>query len=140
MTYSVIAHQKYIRQSPRKLRLVADTVRDLSVEEALNQLEITPKRAARTLKKVLTQAKANATSGKNLDEDSLTIKALEIQEAPRLKRWRPVSRGRAHPIIKRMSHIKIQVSGTKSETTQPSKSSSQKVATAKTNNTKSKKE
>lgn len=110
------AHQKFIRQTPRKLRLVADLVRGMSVDQAMVQLNHSTKRAATTIKHVLTQAQNNAVNNSQLNPDSLVINELQIQEGPTFKRWQPVSRGRAHPILKRSSHIKIVLQGDTQET------------------------
>lgn len=111
MSQTIVAHQKFIRQTPRKLRLVADLVRKLSVDEATTQLLVARKRAAKSLLKVLAQAKANALNNSNLDTKTLKISTIEIQEGPTYKRFQPVSRGRAHRILKRSSHIKIELTG-----------------------------
>lgn len=111
----VRAYQKYLRVSPRKLRLVADTVRDSSVEKALVELKFLKKRAALTLAKVIRQAVTNAVNNKNLNESGLKIKSLEIEEGPVMKRWRAISRGRAHRIFKRTSHIKVILEGEEAE-------------------------
>jgi len=103
----IIAYQKFIRTSPRKLRLVADAVRNLHPTQALIKLKFINKRAAEPLAKVFKQAVSNAVNNSNLKEVDLKIKHLQIEEGPTLKRWRAVSRGRAHRILKRMSHIKI---------------------------------
>lgn len=106
------AYQKFIRQSPRKLRLVADMVRGMPVETALAQLSVSSKRAAEVLAKTIRQAQANAVQKFNVPAHELIVDALEIEEGPTYKRWRPVSRGRAHTILKRTSHIKVRVAGT----------------------------
>ena len=111
MTQKITAHQKYIRQSPRKMRLVADLVRGMTVKKALEHLTISRKKASKEIKKVLIQAKSNAVNNSQLIEDSLNIDQIIIDEGPTLKRWRPVSRGRAHSILKRSSHIKVIVEG-----------------------------
>ena len=101
------AKQKFIRLSPRKIRLVADSIRHLSLAEALEQLQVLNKRAALPLKKTLRQAIANAVNNHGLDEKKLCLKEIQINEGPTYKRWQPVSRGRAHSIMKRTSHIRI---------------------------------
>jgi large subunit ribosomal protein L22 len=111
MQKTASAYQKYIRQTPRKVRLVADLVRQMPLEEAIIQLQFSPKKAAGALGKVLVQAKANAVNNLELVPDTLKIKEIIIEEGPIYKRWRPVSRGRAHPIKKSTSHIKVTVSG-----------------------------
>lgn len=103
------AIQKYIRTSPRKLRLVADAVRPLELPEALLQLKFMDKRAANPLLKVLKQAIANAKNVKGLKAEDLKFKTIDIGEGPTYKRWRAVSRGSAHSIFKRSSHIKIEL-------------------------------
>lgn len=103
----VTAEAKYIRMSPRKVRLVADAVKHLSPKVALSHLALMPKRAAGPIAKTLKSALANATSNAKLVSDNLAIKSIVISGGPALKRWRPVSRGRTHPYKKRMSHIKV---------------------------------
>ena len=98
------AERKYIRTSPRKIRLVADLVRQMSVPEAIITLTHLRKRAATAMLKTLKQAQANAVNNHNLSKDSLLIQSIE---GATYKRFRPVSRGRAHSILKRTSHIKI---------------------------------
>lgn len=123
MIQMVNAYQKYIRETPRKLRLVADMVRGTKVKEALTQLAFTNKKAAKTLHQVITQAQANAINNNHLIPDSLKINTIDIQEGPTFKRWQPVSRGRAHPILKRSSHIKVVISGEEQSTKpEPAKS------------------
>jgi large subunit ribosomal protein L22 len=101
------AESKFIRISPRKIRLVADLVRPMALAEALNTLTHLRKRAATPLLKTLKQAQANAVNNHNLNKDSLTIQSIEVNEGSTYKRWQPVSRGRAHSIFKRTSHIRV---------------------------------
>jgi len=101
------AESKFIRTSPRKIRLVANYVRSLRPNEAVTILSHLRKRAATPLLKTLKQAIANAVNNHNLTKDSLLIQSIEVNEGPTYKRWQPVSRGRAHSIFKRTSHIKI---------------------------------
>jgi len=110
------AESKYIRTSPRKLRLVASLVRNMSLNEAMTTLTHLRKRAAKPLQKTLKQAIANAVNNLNLSKDSLQIQSIEVNEGATYKRWNPVSRGRAHSILKRTSHIKVIL---KSKTTAP---------------------
>jgi len=107
------AKQKLIRTSPRKIRLVADNIRGLKVDDALNYLSAIGKRAAFPLKKTLNQAIANAVNTKNQAKDSLLIKEIQVGAGPIYKRWQPVSRGRAHSILKRTSHITIKLEAIK---------------------------
>jgi len=103
----VIAYQKFIRMSPRKLRLVADAVRSLHPSKALVNLEFMHKRAARVLYKVMRQAVSNAVNNQKLEESALKTKHILIEEGPTYKRFRAGARGRARMIMKRTSHIKV---------------------------------
>lgn len=103
------AIQKYIRTSPRKLRLVADAVRSLEPTDALIKLRFLDKRAATPLLKVVKQALANAKNARGLKPEEVRFKHIDISEGPTYKRWRAVSRGSAHGIFKRSSHIKIEL-------------------------------
>jgi len=103
----IIAQTKFLKQGPRKVRLVADLIRPMAVEEALTTLKHLKLRAAGPVLKVLKQAIANAVNNHHLSKDSLTIQLIEVNAGPVQKRFQPVSRGRAYPILKRTSHIKI---------------------------------
>ena len=103
----VRAVAKYIRTSPRKMRLVADLIRGKSAQEAWNMLEFTPKRAAGPMKKCLESAIANAQNNNDIPADSLTVHRVMVDEGPTLKRFAPRARGRASAIKKRTSHITI---------------------------------
>lgn len=107
----VSSTQKFVHMSPRKVRLVANAVRGKSPQVALVALTFMTKRAALPVTKALKSALANATNNVKLREESLKIKSIQIQEGPRLKRFRPVSRGMAHGYKKRMSHIKVVLEG-----------------------------
>lgn len=101
------AEQKFIRTSARKLRFVADGIKHLKPAEAIRQLKFSDKRAADPLAKVIKQAIANAVTNAKLDKAALKFAHIEVNEGPTYKRWRAVSRGRAHSIFKRTSHVKI---------------------------------
>ena len=103
----ITASRKFIRMSPRKIRLVADLVRPMTIDEALTTLKHLEKRAALPILKTLTQAVANAVNNHNLNKDTLTIHTLEVNQGSTYKRFQPVSKGRAHSIQKKTSHIKI---------------------------------
>ncbi len=105
----VRAIAKYVRTSPRKLRLVADLIRGKSAQEAWSILEFTPKRAAGPLKKVLESAIANAQHNNEMAPESLAVARVMIDEGPTMKRFMPRARGRAAAIKKRTSHITIVV-------------------------------
>jgi large subunit ribosomal protein L22 len=98
---------KYIRISPRKVRIVAKNIKGLTVENALSQLTYTPKKAATILQKVLNSALANAEQNSQIDVDTLYVKNIYVDEGPVAKRWRPRAMGRATRIRKRTSHVTV---------------------------------
>jgi large subunit ribosomal protein L22 len=98
---------KYMRISPRKVRLIMDQVRGRKVEEALNQLSFAPQRGAFVLKKLINSAVANAEQNLNMDVDKLYIKRIFADEGPTLKRFRARAMGRATRIRKRTSHLTV---------------------------------
>ncbi|GAB4261704.1 MULTISPECIES: 50S ribosomal protein L22 [Deferrisoma] len=98
---------RYLRMSPRKVRLVADLVRGRRVEEAIRILRFTPRRASLPVRKVIESAVANAENNHGLDIDQLWVREIRVDEGPTLKRWRPRARGRATPIMKRTSHVAV---------------------------------
>lgn len=101
------AEQKNTRQAPRKVRLVADTVRKMPLEQALKQLAVMEKRASLVVAKVIRQAIANASHNHHVAFADLTLKNITVNAGPVYKRWNAVSRGRAHSIYKRTSHITV---------------------------------
>ncbi|MFZ5932979.1 MAG: 50S ribosomal protein L22 [Patescibacteria group bacterium] len=101
-----VSTQKFLLLSPKKVRPVADVVKKLTPQKALEVLPFVGKRGAEPLAKVIKAAIANA-AGKGVSADSLFFKEIQINEGPRLKRGRPVSRGRWHPVKRRMSHIRV---------------------------------
>ena len=100
-----------LRLAPRKVSLVAGLVRGRTVEDAIVILNNTPKRAAKPLRKLIESARANAINNHNMKSEGLRIDTLSVTAGPRLKRYRPVSRGMAHPHQKRTSNILVIVSG-----------------------------
>ena len=102
---------KDIAQTPRKISLVASLVRGRSVNDAVVVLEHTPKRAALAVKKAIESARANAINNHGLDAKTLNIKTLSVTAGARLKRYKPASRGRALPFLKRQTHILVEVEG-----------------------------
>ena len=97
------------RLSAQKARLVADQVRGLAVDKALNVLAFSPKKAARIIKKVLESAIANAEHNEGLDIDTLSIARIFVDEAAKLKRFSPRAKGRANRIVKHGCHISVEV-------------------------------
>jgi large subunit ribosomal protein L22 len=103
----VKATAKSQRISPRKLRLVAYSVKNMSIDEAYRILEVTNKRAARIVQKTLKSAAANAVTNAKLETGNLLIANVTVNEAQPFKRFRPSTRGRIHPYKKRGSHLTI---------------------------------
>ncbi|MBE0468391.1 MAG: 50S ribosomal protein L22 [Methyloprofundus sp.] len=95
--------------SAQKARLVADQIRGLKVEEALNVLKFSTKKAAAIMKKVLESAVANAEHNESADIDELKVSTVFVDEAPTLKRFRARAKGRANHILKRTCHITVKV-------------------------------
>lgn len=108
-----IAKHRYARTSAQKARLVADQVRGLSVDKALNILTFSPKKAAVLVKKVLESAIANAEHNEGADVDALRVATIMVDEGPSMKRIRPRAKGRADRILKRTAHITVVVSDAK---------------------------
>lgn len=107
----VRAIAKGVRQSPRKVAVVAALVRGRTVADALTILSHTPRRSADAVARVIESAKANATHNHNYKGDTLRIVEITVTPGPRLRRFRPVARGSAHPFLKRSSHISVKVDG-----------------------------
>jgi large subunit ribosomal protein L22 len=97
------------RQSPRKVRMVADMIRGRKVDDALSILKFQTRKAARMLSKVLTSAIANATENDKADADLLVVRRVSIDPGPMEKRWLARSMGRANRITKRSSHVTVEV-------------------------------
>ena len=108
----VSSKHKYIRISPQKCRLVANQIRGLAVEKALNILTFSNKRAAFLVKKTLESAIANAENNEGADVDELRVSAICVDEGPTIKRMRARAKGRGNKIMKRTSHITVTVSDT----------------------------
>lgn len=103
---------RFVRQSPRKMRLITDLIRGQDVNEAYATLQFSDKKAATTIDKLLKSAVANAVfkadeQGERLDVDELYVKRAYVDEGPTYKRWRARAMGRASPIRKRTSHVTV---------------------------------
>ncbi len=105
----VRAQAKYVRSSARKARLVCDHIRGKSVEEARAILALTPRAIAQDWSKLLESAVANAEHNHELVGEDLYVKAVHADEGPTIKRFRPRAMGRATKILKRTSHLTIQL-------------------------------
>lgn len=97
------------RIAPQKVRLIADQIRGLPVDQAINLLAFSSKKAAGIVKKVLESAIANAEHNDGADVDELTVSHISVDEGPTMKRWRARARGRAAKILKRTCHVTISV-------------------------------
>lgn len=100
---------KYTHLAPQKMRLVANQIRGLPVDSALNILNFSNKKAAAVIKKVLESAIANAEHNDGADIDELNVKDIFINQGPTHKRLRTRARGRADRVLKRTSHVTITV-------------------------------
>ena len=102
-----IARDNMIRISPTKLSLIANSIVNMKVSSAINQLQFSSKRISHNVLKVLNAAVANAENNKQLDIDKLFIKEAFVGKSLRMKRWRPRAKGRAASIVKPFSKITI---------------------------------
>lgn len=102
------ASHRFARVAPRKARLVATMIRGRRIDEAVTALEFSKQRAAWYFKSVLKSAIANAEEQK-ADVASLVVTEIRVDEGPRIKRFQPKDRGRAHPIHKKTAHLHVTV-------------------------------
>ncbi len=116
----ITATQKFIRLSPRKVRPVVAMIKKMTPAKAVEILPFVAKRSAMPLAKVIKTAIANAVQ-RGAAVDDLKFKEIQIGEGPTLKRGTPVSRGRFHPIKKRMSHIRVTLTTDKEVTKKTAK-------------------
>lgn len=107
----VKATAKYIKISPEKVSLVMDQIKKYPPKDAISILDFVNKSSSPILKKIIKSALANAKNNFGLNEDSLKFKEIFVGKGPMSKRFRPVSRGRAHQILKRTSHITVILEG-----------------------------
>ncbi len=122
----VKAKARYIRMSPKKVRLVIDVVRGMDVAAAKAQLKFINKRAVQPVEKLIDSAVANAIHNFELKEDNLFVKEIRVDDGPTLKRWQPRAFGRAGAIRKRSSHISL-ILGEKVETKKEVKGKKEKI-------------
>ena len=104
---SISAKIKYLRMTPRKVRMVANQVRGMHAAKAVDYLTFCKRRAARPLLKVVKSALASADQKGDVDLDNLVITKLLVDQGPTHKRWLPRARGMATPILKRTSHVTL---------------------------------
>lgn len=105
----VIASLKNLRTSPRKVRLVTDSIVGMNASAALVQLKHVVKKTSEPVEKLLLSALANAENNFGLDRENMYVSSMMVGEGPRLKRWLPRAQGRATLILKRTSHIKLEL-------------------------------
>jgi large subunit ribosomal protein L22 len=106
----VRASSRYVREAPRKARLVADQVRGLHIDQARALLQFSPRGAAHDIGKLIESAASNAENNHDLVADEMRVAEITVDEGPTLKRFRPRALGRATPIHKRTSHIAVALS------------------------------
>lgn len=102
-----VAYIKYCHISPKKIRELGSACVGLTPSEAIDRLLLNEKKGGKILAAAIKSAQSNAVNNLKLDAKSLKIKTIEILKGPFLKRWQPVSRGMAHQIKKRTTHIKV---------------------------------
>jgi large subunit ribosomal protein L22 len=103
------AFLKGFRESPRRVRMVAEMIRGKRVADALTILKFQQRKAAKMLSKVLNSAIANASENDQADADSLVVKSVAVDGGPVQKRWMPRSMGRANRLLRRTSHVTVVV-------------------------------
>ena len=104
---TALAKDNMVRISPLKLSFLVNSIVNMKVSSAINQLQFSPKRISKTILKILNAAVANAENNKQLDIDKLFIKEIFVGKSLRMKRWRPRAKGRAASIIKPFSKVTI---------------------------------
>jgi len=105
-----MAKMRYAKTSAQKARLVADQIRGLPAEQALNTLRFSNKKAAALMRKVLESAIANAEHNEGADIDELKVATVMVDEGPTMKRMHARAKGRGNRIMKRTSHLTVTVS------------------------------
>lgn len=121
---TVIAEQKNIRQSSRKVRLVANQVKKMELAAAIEQLAVMEKKSSLVILKTIKQAIANATKNAGLAVDDLALADIVVADGQILRRFRAVSRGRGHGIDKRTCHVKVILKTKNNDTLTPATAAS----------------
>ena len=103
----ITARAKFLRISPRKVRLVAELLPGKKVGDALSLLQFMPQRGAGLVRKVMVAAVANAEQRSQVDVDTLVVKGVQVDGGPSLKRFQARAMGRVNRILKRSSHITV---------------------------------
>jgi large subunit ribosomal protein L22 len=103
------AKLRYVRIAPRKMRVIANLIRGQKVSSAINSLRFLEKSGSREFFKLLVSAVANAEDQGDVDVDELVVSKVMVDQGPTLKRWRPRAHGRATRILKKTSHVVLEV-------------------------------
>lgn len=103
----ISAQIKYLRFSPKKLKALGKIITGQKAQEVIDRLGFAKDKGSKLIHKALKSAYYNAVNNLKKDGSTLRVKTVEIGKGPLIKRWQPVSRGMAHQIKKRMSHIKV---------------------------------
>ncbi|MSU76310.1 50S ribosomal protein L22 [Patescibacteria group bacterium] len=131
----VTATAKFVRNSPRKARLLLPTINGLPAEEALLQLQHRPHASAKPIAKLISSAVANAEHNHSLDKRDLVVESVTVDQGPTFKRYKPVSRGRSQNIRRKTVHLKVVLRGVESpddkKTTRTKKATKKVTDTAK---------
>jgi len=127
----VKAHLRFLRMSPRKVRLVVDAVRGLRATDAETRLQFIRRDASEPVLKLLRSAMANAKHNFKLDADKLMVKAITADQGPTLKRFRPRAMGRSAPIRKRTTHVTIVLTDGRAEASKAEAAPAEKKVEAK---------
>ncbi|PIU54606.1 MAG: 50S ribosomal protein L22 [Deltaproteobacteria bacterium CG07_land_8_20_14_0_80_38_7] len=106
---AAVAKIKHIRMTPRKMRVVANQIRGKEIQKAIDYLQFCKRRAAGPILKLVKSAVANATHKGDVDIDNLYIKKLTVDDGPTMRRWLPRARGIATKILKRTSHVTVEL-------------------------------
>jgi large subunit ribosomal protein L22 len=123
------AYLKNYRMSPRKVRLVADAVKNKNVQVADVELSFMPKKAARTIRTLIRSAVSNAVNNEGMNAENLVVKSVQVNQGMTLKRWRARARGAAFPINKRTSNISVELAEKAEKKTAQKKEETKKVET-----------
>lgn len=108
-----------IRVSPQKVRLVVTQIKKMKPADAIVALEYVPQKAAKPLRKAIISAVSNAKNNFGLDDSTLMFSEINIGKGISFKRYRAISRGRAHSILKQTSNIRIVLTGEKTKKVAP---------------------
>ena len=103
------AKAKHLRMTPRKMRVVAKQIRGKGVQAVIDYLNFCKRRAATPILKVVKSALANAEQKGGIDVDNLYLKTVLVDDGPTMRRWMPRARGMATKVLKRTSHVSIEL-------------------------------